>query len=78
LEELPEVDSATAEAKKARRFTEGKTDLVRKEPIEDRKEVLWSGIGIDSGLGMGTEDSSRISSSPAQSPKNLQHLRTLC
>jgi hypothetical protein len=40
LEELPEVDSATAEAKKARRFTEGKTDLVRKEPIEDRKEVL--------------------------------------
>jgi hypothetical protein len=52
------VDSATAEAKKDRRFTEGKMDLVRKEPIEDKREVLCSGIG--SGSGMGTEDSSRI------------------
>jgi hypothetical protein len=51
------------------RPTEEKTDLVRKEPIEDRKEVLCSGIGTDSGSGMGTEDSSRITSSSAQTPK---------
>jgi hypothetical protein len=58
------VDFAIMETKKDNRFTEGKTDLVRKEPIEDKKEVLWSGIGTGSGSGMGTEDSSRITSSP--------------
>jgi hypothetical protein len=47
------------------RSTEEKTDLIRKEPIEDRKEVLCSGIGTDSGSGMGTEDSSKITPSPA-------------
>ncbi len=41
--------------------------MVRKEPIEDKKKDLCSGIG--SGSGMGTEDSSRITSSPA-SPLN--------
>jgi hypothetical protein len=51
------------------RSTEEKTNLVRKEPIEDRKEVLCSGIGTDSGSGMGTEDSSRITSSSTQTPK---------
>jgi hypothetical protein len=45
--------------------------LVRKEPIEDKKKDLCSGIG--SGSGMGTEDSSRITSSPAQSPKRQQN-----
>jgi hypothetical protein len=62
------VDSATAEAKKDKMLTEGNTLFVRKEPIEDKKEDLCSGTG--SGIGMGTEDLSRISSSPAQSPKN--------
>jgi hypothetical protein len=63
------VDFTIAEAKKDNRVIERKTDLVRKEPIEDRKEVLCSGIGTDSGSGMGTEDSSRITSSSAQTPK---------
>jgi hypothetical protein len=47
------------------RSTEEKTDLVKKEPIEDRKEVLCSEIETDSESGMGTEDSSKITPSPA-------------
>jgi hypothetical protein len=57
------VDFTITETKKDNRATERKTLLVRKEPIEDKKENLCSGIG--SGSGMGTEDSSRITSSPA-------------
>ncbi len=50
------MDFTIAEAKKDNRVIEGKTDLVRKEPIEDKKKDLCSE--------MGTEDSSRITSSP--------------
>ncbi len=48
------MDSTTAETKEDSRFTEEKTLLVRKEPIEDRKKDLCSGIGSRSG--MRTED----------------------